>query len=200
MLSTRSPSSVTRILRPSRAHQVRIGFNQIVHRSYVNIPPPYPEPIRPAVSYRYLPALTKISERTGTPIPSLVISFIILHELTAIIPVIFLFFLFQTLGTGAAVVEWYNTHLRKENHQTDVDKSGGRWKVGEMTDKWYSEACRKVEYVGKGYGILGYDKENEQREGSISTSPERVSAQVTNAIAAYIVVKVSTSTTTLFPS
>ena len=63
---------------------------------------------------------------------------------------------------------------------------------------WYEEGQKRVERVGRRYGILGFSKETaEEREskskGDRGTSAVESSAagKVTDAIAAYVLVKVS---------
>lgn len=183
---------------------------------------------------RAYPRLVQLSARTGVPLPSLGISFLILHELTAFIPLILFFYLFQAIGVGVGLLSWIrgtagveadtatnstgNTepatgaqHIGGTTGKTETAGAGARWKG--VVRGWYEEGEKRVERVGKKYGILGYDK----LDKSISAAPtgidraigEAVSTEVgkdiqhsgatgskaaeavANAISAYVVVKVS---------
>ncbi|KAI9635630.1 uncharacterized protein MKK02DRAFT_44328 [Dioszegia hungarica] len=167
----------------------------------------------------YAPRLTAISRRTGVPFASLAGSFLVLHEITAIVPVVILFFIFQALGAGAGIVAWL-TSLEEgvEGTVKEMWEEGGAggqavkksrgWK-GWVKD-WMAEAEEKAERVGKRYGILGYEKVVKPKKGEVAGSAaagtagasggEAVAGAVTaggaaekvaNAIAAYVVVKVS---------
>lgn len=127
------------------------------------------------------PRLVQLSARTGVPLPSLGISFLILHELTAIVPVVLLFWLFQSIGLGVGLLSWIKG-AADVDEQTDVSYTGGAvvdnsaggaedlpahaagWKG--VLRGWYDEAELKVERVGRRYGILGYE-----RPDSSSTAP-----------------------------
>jgi len=180
---------------------------------------------------RAYPRLVQLSARTGVPLPSLGISFLILHELTAFIPLILFFYLFQAIGVGVGLLSWIRgtagveadsaeDHTRGTGSTTNAQQVGGttgktetadtgaRWKG--VVRGWYEEGEKRVERVGKKYGILGYDK----LDRSIITGVDRVDGEaastevgkdiqhsgatgskaaeaVANAISAYVVVKVS---------
>jgi hypothetical protein len=67
----------------------------------------------------YKNALSSLAARTGTPLPSLIVSFAILHEITAIVPLAGLFFGAKYLGVGERLVE----HIRTETHADAVGTS-----------------------------------------------------------------------------
>ncbi|KAF9031212.1 hypothetical protein BDZ89DRAFT_1064061 [Hymenopellis radicata] len=77
----------------------------------------------------YKSALQAISTRTGTPLPSLVLSFAVLHEITAIAPLIGGFYTARALGIGERVVSYV------------ADR-------GEQ----------KAERIGRRYELFGYEK------------------------------------------
>src|SRR6267154_3343282 len=75
----------------------------------------------------YRHALSAISGRTGVPLPSLIFSFAVLHELSAIVPIVGIFYTARSLGAGERVVNaiaanrdgstddqssWVNTQLK----------------------------------------------------------------------------------------
>jgi hypothetical protein len=149
------------------------------------------------------------------PFASLAGSFLVLHEITAIVPVVILFFIFQALGAGAGIVAWL-TSLEEgvEGTVKEIWEEGGGeakkrnrgWK-GWVKD-WMAEAEEKAERVGKRYGILGYEKVVKPKKGEVAANAAAGTAgasggearavtaggaaeKVANAIAAYVVVKVS---------
>jgi hypothetical protein len=161
---------------------------------------------------------------------------LILHELTAFIPLILFFYLFQAVGLGVGLLSWIKgtagVDTSSDNVSTDqgvinstgagriagggvkADEVGG-WKG--VVKGWYAEGEKRVERVGKKYGILGYDKidkstsgdsgstsmssassssngESTERQGKEvikSVTGSKAAEAVANAISAYVVVKVS---------
>lgn len=130
---------------------------------------------------------------------SLVVAFVVLHELTALVPLAVLFGAFHYLGAGAALVAW----IVDETYTTSG--SGNGWK--DTVRNWLREAETKAERVGRRYGLFGWSKESkeerrarktrelDQNEGEeaspVALSKERllVSGDVANAAAAYLAVK-----------
>lgn len=53
---------------------------------------------------RYRSAIHALSKRTNTPVPSLVASFLILHEVTAIVPFTATFFIAKYYGLGHSLM------------------------------------------------------------------------------------------------
>ncbi|KZT61307.1 hypothetical protein CALCODRAFT_491414 [Calocera cornea HHB12733] len=87
--------------------------------------------------------LTRLSQRTGTPLPSLIVSFGVLHEITAVAPLFGFFFASRWLGVGQATVDW-------------AARSEG-W-GGEMMRGWMRDGGEMAERVGGKYGWFGYEK------------------------------------------
>ncbi|OCF37735.1 hypothetical protein I316_00862 [Kwoniella heveanensis BCC8398] len=178
---------------------------------------------------RYQARLSHLSERTGVPLPSLGLSFLVLHELTAIVPVVALYWVFAYLGIGAGFVGWvYDVSHRPDGvneqgngHAAYVQGGTGgtvgdavegdgdgaaKWKI--LIREWYEEGEKRVERVGRRYGILGYEQRDPQdmttndddnvtlvdqalgRTGMSSESQSGAASKVADAIAAYVVVKV----------
>lgn len=126
---------------------------------------------------KYQAALEAISKRTGTALPSLVVSFAILHEVTAIAPFIGLFFMARTLQLG----ERFTAFIRAE---TDADNDN--W-MKEKCKSWFSEGERWATRVGKRYNIWGFDS----KESPIPTRPHNISGNdIGNAVVAYAATKV----------
>lgn len=140
-----------------------------------------------------MPRLQDLSRRTGVPLSSLAVSFMILHELTAVLPVIGFYFLFSSLGTGLGIIQWLNRTTDTGGDAIGLEgaePTGWRgWVKG-----WYDEGEAKIGKVGKRYG-LWQDEESESGSGSkvVTTSGQRAGEGVANAISAYVVVKVSGS-------
>ncbi|WVF70212.1 hypothetical protein IAT40_005001 [Kwoniella sp. CBS 6097] len=161
---------------------------------------------------RYQARLSRLSERTGVPLPSLGLSFLILHEFSAIVPIVAIYWIFAYLGIGAGFVRW----IYDVSHDRDVDRTGNidhrvsgtrgvqeesKWKA--MVREWYEEGEKRVERVGKKYGILGYKKKDPQGQVEKDnvgndqaalvrtdlSSESGAAGKVADAIAAYVVVK-----------
>ena len=157
-----------------------------VRHNHNTAPTPKPDPPLPSSRVqRYMPRLQDLSKRTGVPLSSLAISFMVLHELTAILPVIGFYFLFSSLGTGLGIIQWLNraTDAGSEDRGDGGELSGWRgWVKG-----WYDEGEAKIGRVGKRYGLW---QDDEQGSEVMTTSGHRAGEGVANAISAYVVVKV----------
>jgi hypothetical protein len=150
--------------------------------------PPKASPLKSSRVQRYLPRLQYLSTRTGVPLPSLAISFLILHELTAVLPVIGFYFLFSSLGTGLGIIEWLNrTTTSSVDGQEGNERGEGGWKG--VVKGWYDEGQGKVGRVGRRYG-LWQDENLDIDDGGSSTVSSKAGEGVANAVAAYVVVKV----------
>ncbi|EJU01098.1 hypothetical protein DACRYDRAFT_53670 [Dacryopinax primogenitus] len=91
----------------------------------------------------YMQFLTNLSQRTGAPLPSLIVSFGVLHELTAVFPLFGFFFASRWLGVGQSTVEWATR--------------GEGW-GGELMRRWVREGGESAERIGGRYGWFGYEK------------------------------------------
>lgn len=150
----------------------------------------------------YTTRLNALSARTGVSLPSLALSFGILHELSAIIPLLVLFFGFQAANVGATIVQWAGQVTEESEH----DHGNLNWRV--TVRDWLAEGERRVDKVARRYGLFGYEKGQkavllEEGSGGVHAEEEakqllaraakgsKAAADVTNAIAAYVLVKVS---------
>ena len=150
-------------------------------------PPPSPTSSRFAP---YRAALQSISTRTRTPLPSLVVSFAILHELTAVLPLFAIFFGARQLGVGERVVS--TVAHAAESGQDNVLKQKGR--------EWVQEGELWAERVGRRYGVFGYEKRVGPQGSSLneikpvrtdgSALSPKLAGDVANAIVAYGLTKV----------
>jgi hypothetical protein len=173
-------------MRPRRALALRSLTRRQVNTSsrLHNIPPT-------GKFSAYTSRLTALSTRTGVSLPSLALSFGILHELTALVPLVLLFWAFQAADVGTNVVSW-------AGKISNEDADG--WK-GYVRD-WLSEGEKRVDRVARRYGLFGMTKGAEGRSKGVEVAEEarelvmraehgsRAAAGVTNAIAAYVFVKV----------
>ncbi|EJT50982.1 hypothetical protein A1Q1_07776 [Trichosporon asahii var. asahii CBS 2479] len=168
---------------------------------------------------RYAPALAQLSQRTGVSLPALTGAFLVLHEVTAVVPVFLVYWMLHALGVGAGLVAWLADTSSSADSADSADSSvpvdhestqqpaqapqAPRWK--QVIHGWYEEGARKVERVGRRYGTFGYEKGSkpgEQPDGRAEAIVTHDAGAVADAIAAYVVVKVSprisTSTSLLF--
>ena len=106
-------------------------------------------PPRPSYFNAYKAALDALSARTKTPLPSLVISFGVLHELTAIVPLVTVFYGSRTLGIGERVV---SAVIDKSDTE---DNLGG---VRKVVRNWVEEGDAWAARIGRRYGVFGYEK------------------------------------------
>ena len=159
---------------------------------------------RPSSTQSYLSRL-KRRYPSADP-PSLFISFLILHELTAILPLSLLFTTFHYLGLGAGIVAWTLEESKSTSSSTNLEEDQRKWtregariKVRE----WMKEGEEKAERMGRRYGWFGWEKESrqdrierkqrseDQPKSDVSSSDSlKVSGDVANLVAAYLVVKV----------
>lgn len=129
----------------------------------------------------YKNALTTISGRTGAPLPSLIVSFAILHELTAIVPIVGIFYSARSLGVGERVV---NAAAFHRGGSAD-DQS---W-VNTQLRLWVDEGEQWAGRVGRRYGIFGFEKGEVVDQTQTSQLSGKLAGDVANAVLAYGAVK-----------
>ncbi|KAL8286691.1 hypothetical protein RQP46_004219 [Phenoliferia psychrophenolica] len=125
---------------------------------------------------------------------SLIASFLILHELTAILPLGLGFWGLKSLGVGERAVDW-----ALAEDATGAEEGWGKAEVR----KWIGEGEEQAERIGRRYGVLGYDKETreerdlrkslakaEDGETVKSVKAYHATGDVANLAAAYVAVKV----------
>lgn len=155
-------------------------------------------------SSRLAPYLAELKSKYPHAEPrSLVVAFVVLHELTALVPLAVLFGAFHYLGAGAALVAWV------VDETSTTSGSGTGWR--DTVRHWLREAETKAERVGRRYGLFGWSKESKEERRArktrelnqaveeaspVALSKERllVSGDVANAAAAYLAVKVCPKT------
>ncbi|GAA5880723.1 hypothetical protein JCM1840_007416 [Sporobolomyces johnsonii] len=132
--------------------------------------------------------------------PSLVVSFLILHELTAIVPLVALFSACHALGLGAAILAYSLGGDEREIDKGTRDRDEGTWTTerARLTIReWVSEGEHKAENVGRRYGLFGWDKESpderalrkDKDKGDLTKDSLGVTGDVANFAAAYLAVK-----------
>ncbi|KAH7883219.1 hypothetical protein F5I97DRAFT_1903285 [Phlebopus sp. FC_14] len=131
----------------------------------------------------YRNALTVLSARTGTPLPSLIFSFTVLHELTAVVPLVGVFFAARGLGVGERVV---NQFARLDDQEL-ADRSTG-W-MSTQFKQWVDEGEQWAGRVGRRYGIFGYEKGQLAGQTDEHELSRRLAGDVANAVLAYASVK-----------
>lgn len=137
----------------------------------------------------YKNALSSLAARTGTPLPSLIVSFAVLHEITAIVPLAGLFFGAKYLGVGERLVE----HIRAEAHTDAVGTDQPlTTKLAQKVGTWIDEGEVWAERVGRRYGFFGYPKtpKGVKFEPSEGERGPGVAGDVANAVFAYTATKV----------
>jgi len=129
---------------------------------------------------KYRSAIHALSKRTNTPVPSLVASFLILHEVTAIVPFTTTFFIAKYYGFGPSLVAEMQVLASKDEHGEET------WFQNKL-HKWNDEGQEWVLRVGRRYSIFGQDASTQGYSESSASS--KVAGDVTNALAAYLITK-----------
>lgn len=125
----------------------------------------------------YKHALQAISRRTGTTLPSLIFSFAILHEVTAVVPVVTLFCACRALGTGDVVVKY----LRDHHEAATTENSRG--KAFAKASEYLEEGELRAARFAKRYGLWGVDPTKIEVTSNIA-------GDMANAAVAYGITKV----------
>ncbi|KZS96474.1 hypothetical protein SISNIDRAFT_407569 [Sistotremastrum niveocremeum HHB9708] len=145
---------------------------------------------------RYMEPLRALSARTGTPLPSLVASFAVLHELTAIIPLVGTFLVARQLGIGERVVRGIRDG--SINVPTGDSDDGSvtpneTW-VYETGKRWIDEGEQMAGRLGRRYGIFGFEK-GQSKEVNGDLKPEQGTftgpnaGDIANVVVAYGITK-----------
>ncbi|KIM82627.1 hypothetical protein PILCRDRAFT_468816 [Piloderma croceum F 1598] len=124
----------------------------------------------------YRDALKTVSIRTGTPLPSLAMSFAVLHELTAIVPLVGVFYGARALGVGERIV------TAVVEGDPDSALTSYRW-VREKSKTWVDDGEHWAARVGKKYGVFGFEKG--QSASSNVNGKHHLVGDVANAVFAY---------------
>lgn len=132
----------------------------------------------------YRDALRKVSLRTGQPFPSLALSFAILHELTAIVPFVGIFFTSRALGIGERVAGM----LQEHDPQSGDVRHGAI--EGYIRDKW-REGGEFGATLGSRYGWFGFEKGKKPiTEEQKALMRKTMASDLANVMFTYVSVKV----------
>ena len=131
----------------------------------------------------YRGALRKVSLRTGQPLPSLALSFAVLHELTAIVPFIGIFFTSRALGIGERVA----ATLQEHDPQPGDARHGAI--EGYIRDKW-REGGEFGARLGSRYGWFGFEKGKKPTEEEKTLMRKTMMSDSANVMFTYVSVKV----------
>ncbi|PFH52131.1 hypothetical protein AMATHDRAFT_140656 [Amanita thiersii Skay4041] len=131
----------------------------------------------------YKDALRTVSARTGAPLPSLILSFGVLHELTAVVPLVGIFYGARTLGVGERVISAIIT----DDSTSHSDNSSYISYARQTMKSWVEEGDNWASRVGRRYGVFGYEKRKAGDSGDFSPVQETkpISGDIANAILAY---------------
>ncbi|EGO00847.1 hypothetical protein SERLA73DRAFT_133922 [Serpula lacrymans var. lacrymans S7.3] len=133
----------------------------------------------------YQNALKALSVRTGTPLSSLILSFAIIHEATAIVPLVGFFYGARTLGVGEQLVDslTHNTSAADSAHPSG-------W-IRYRIHGWLDEGEQWAGRVGRRYGVFGFEKGQPvgDEQGSSGQLSGRLAGDVANAVLAYGITK-----------
>lgn len=128
----------------------------------------------------YKRALQAASQRTGTPLPSLIFSFAILHEITAVVPVVTLFYACRALGAGDTMVNYV------KNHDEAAIEEGARGNMFAKASEYLEEGELRATRFAKRYGLWGRDATDSAKRDVAST----MAGDMANAAVAYGITKV----------
>lgn len=131
----------------------------------------------------YKDALRRISSRTGSPLPSLLASFIMLHEITAVVPFFGAFYAFRYFRAGEVALNKIEMFSQNANSKQLLDRA-----TFQVND-WMKDGEAWVHRVGSRYGVWGMEKRG-------PTDPRgrdvpRIGGAAADAILAYVATKVS---------
>jgi hypothetical protein len=134
-------------------------------------------------------SLQQLSARTGAPLPSLILSFGILHEVTAIVPLIAVFYGARTLGIGETIVRSL-APIENINRPEEELNAAQR-----LMQKWLIEGDMWAERIGRRYGIFGFEKRQPGVQSEEKNTPppdisKAFAGDVANAVVAYGATKV----------
>ncbi|CAO1620888.1 unnamed protein product [Sympodiomycopsis kandeliae] len=141
-----------------------------------------PDPA-PKLVQRFKSRLTKLSQETGTDLASLSASFLILHELSAIIPLVLLFYLLGLFGIGEKLCTYFQDEAESSTEETTWKKYIG---------DYLQEGLFKIERYARRKGWWGYEKGSQDQVSKEGKEGKDlvIAGSLANAVAAYVIVKI----------
>lgn len=177
---------------------------QRLQRRHFATTPSQPPPATSTTSTRFAPyrqALNALAERTRTPLPSLIFSFAVLHEITAILPVVGFFYAARSLNVGNRLIDAFPEVTGRSSehpggvHSDEAVLPNEGWLL-EKSREWWREGTKWAERVGKRYGVLGFEKrsgpDSSDAGGASSRDvwvTDKLPGDVVNAVVAYWLTK-----------
>lgn len=148
----------------------------------------------------YRTVLQTVSTRTGASLPSLILSFGIIHEFTAILPLVGVFYASRTFGIGERIVSSLAQDTSKTNGNV-VDSAEAPsvierpWYQAKLKT-WIDEGEGWAFRVGRRYGIFGYARRQAGETAATDVIllesgvvSKRIAGDVANAVVAYAATK-----------
>lgn len=121
-----------------------------------------------------------ISTRTGTALPSLLTSFAILHELSAILPLVGVFYAARSFGVGERVLKTLDLDADPSSEESS------NWLKGKSRE-WIRDGESWAQRVGARYDFLGWNVNETDGRPLVG----RLTGDIANAVVAYGATKVS---------
>ena len=136
---------------------------------------------------RALAQVRSSAKRNGTDAPTMVASFLLLHELTAIVPLIVLFYAFGALGVGTAVLQW----LLGDSEEGSREDDGENKSVAARFRAWARLKEERFERYCRKRGYLGFEKQDAETIDAANDlgKSSHLAGSFANMAAAYILVK-----------
>ncbi|UZJ57401.1 hypothetical protein CBS101457_006721 [Exobasidium rhododendri] len=134
---------------------------------------------------RAVERVRKMAKSSGTDPASMVVSFFVLHELTAILPLILIFYLLEVTDVGDQVMNWL-----LEVSETGGEEGGAK---GWLRDK-INEGALRAEKFGRRKGYFGFEEASSIEADGTGGKPSTISSSklvgtFANAVAAYAITK-----------
>jgi seryl-tRNA synthetase len=128
----------------------------------------------------------KMAQSSGTDPASMVASFFILHELTAILPLVLIFYLLQATDMGDQVMSWL---LEVSDTSGEEERGARAW----LREKIKEGAVRAEKY-GRRKGYFGFEESTSNdihttTESQTELSPASLAGTFANVVAAYAITK-----------
>ncbi|SNX85992.1 related to mitochondrial seryl-tRNA synthetases [Melanopsichium pennsylvanicum] len=137
----------------------------------------------PSRLQRAMAQVRSIAKKNGTDATTMVASFFILHELTAIVPLVIMFYVFGALGVGTAVLEWLlgNAEEQAKDSESLMARFRG-W--ARLKEERFERYCRRK-------GFLGFEKQDAESIDAAGDlgKQSHLAGSFANMVAAYILVK-----------